>query len=138
MSFSDEIKMERDMLDQAEDVEFDPEMVVAQLLEDKSVVQHVTRTLTEEAESVVGYFRVGFAKGQQRAVIHFPLTPQLGEIPSVEAMLLDPVPGRVRITDRQRFGIRIEVALQQPVEANGSVMIEVIVTAAAKSKGVCE
>ena len=107
---------------------FDPELLISQMLEDSSIIQQVTRSRSGDSETVVGYFRCDFAQGQQRAVLHVPFTPLLNEVPSVEAMIMDDVAGKVRVTDRQKFGLRLEVVTQTPVDTRCAVLIEVVAT----------
>ena len=51
----------------------DPELILQQVLENRDLVQHVTRTRDAGIETIVGYFRVEFEPGQQRSVLHLSL-----------------------------------------------------------------
>lgn len=103
----------------------DPEILVAQMLEDPTILQQVTRTCREGVETLVGYFRCPLDAGQQRAVLHVPIEPVMAGSPAVEALVLE-VEGRVRATTCHPFGVRLEVVLDRPLEQAGSVVVEVV------------
>lgn len=109
-----------------EGFEIDPEIYLQQLLNDPALVQHVNRTESEGRQTVVGYFRVVFQPGQQRLVLHVPFSPPLAVIPQVEAHALDEQNVRVRITDSQKYGLRAEVILPNPVESERRFLVEVV------------
>ncbi len=109
-------------------LELDPELVIAQILSDPNLVQHVVRTNRDGIETMVAYFRCGFSTGLQRYVLHVPFSPAFGGIPDVSAMATEQADVRVRITDRQKFGARLEVVLPRPSECETSLLVEVIAT----------
>ncbi len=107
----------------------DPELMLEQILNDPSLVQHIVRTQTADAETLVAYFRCSFSVEQQRAILHIPFSPPLSNVPSVEAMVVENETARVRVTDRQKFGARLEVVLPQPAALETRLLVEAIVTA---------
>lgn len=109
----------------------DTELILQQLLENPKLVQHVCRTEEAGRETVVGYFRVGFAPLQQRQILHVPFTPPLKVVPQVEAHVTDHQDVRIRITDCQKFGIRAEIILAQPTDAHKKLLVEIIATESA-------
>ncbi len=112
----------------------DPELMLEQTLADPDLVQHVVRTKRDGAETIVGYFRCEFAPGQQRHVLHVPFMPAMATVPAIEAMVTEesslPESVRVRVTDQQRFGGRMEIVLPEPAVSALSVLVEVIAHAA--------
>jgi hypothetical protein len=117
------------LIDMEDSGEFlDPEVVLQQILDDPDFIQQVTRTAHEGRETITGYFRIVFKPGEQRQILHVPLTPPLKVIPRVEAHANDQQDIRVRITDRQKFGIRAEVILARATESTRRVLVEVIAT----------
>ena len=117
------------LIDMEDEGEFiDPEVVLQQILDDPDFIQQVTRTTHEGRETITGYFRIVLKPGEQRQILHVSLTPPLKVIPRVEARAIDQQDIRVRITDRQKFGIRAEVILARATESTRRVLVEVIAT----------
>ncbi len=106
----------------------DPEIVLGQILADPELVQHVLRTRNQEIETVTGYFRCAFAPRQQRFVLHIPFSPAMASEPHVEALVSEPENVRIRVTERRKFGARLEIILPVPTEAAMSVLVEVLAT----------
>ena len=106
----------------------DPEVVLQQILDDPDFIQQVTRTTHEGRETITGYFRIALKPGEQRQILHVPFTPPLKTIPRVEARVEGQQSIRVRITDRQKFGLRAEVILARATESIRRVLVEVIAT----------
>lgn len=117
------------LLEMEDDESFlDTEMILQQLLENPNLVQHISRTEESGRETVVGYFRATFEPRQQRQILHVPFAPPLKAIPQVEAHVTDQQDVRIRITDCQKFGIRAEIILSQPVQARKNLLVEIIAT----------
>jgi len=108
----------------------DPEILLRQILDDPNLVQHLTRTQHDGHETIVAYFRISFEPGQQRQILHVPFAPPLEFVPQVKAHATDHQEIRVRVTDRQKFGIRAEVILPAPATSVQRVLIEVIASEA--------
>jgi hypothetical protein len=106
----------------------DSELIVSHMLADPSLTQFCQRHVNGEGETLVGYFRCGFATHQQRFVLHVPFYPHFAEIPEVSATLFDDIRGRVRITDSQKFGARLEMVLDHPAVGAQQVWVEVTAT----------
>ncbi len=106
----------------------DPELILQQVLENPSLIQHVTRTLEAGRQTVAGYFRVEFEPDQQRSVLHIPFAPPLKIVPQVDAHVTDHQDVRVRVTDCQRFGVRVEVILDQASHSRQKILVEIIAT----------
>ena len=118
-----------------ETVEFDAEQMIAHVLSDPGVVQHVTRTRADGVETIAGYFRCPFKADQERSILHVPIVPALTEIPEVEALVMEDDAAsagnaRIRITDRQKFGLRLEVIRSGGKLPATDLMVEVTCTAA--------
>ena len=108
----------------------DPELALQQILENPNLVQHVTRTQIEECETIAGYFRIAFEPGQQHQVLHVPISPPFKSVPGIEANATDAQDVRVRITDGQKFGIRLEIILSHQTDSQRQILVEVIANAA--------
>ena len=104
----------------------DPELMLEQILADSNLIQHLTRTRSEGIETIAGYFRCTFLPGQQRHILHIPFVPPLAKIPTVDALVTDNAEVRVRVTERQKFGTRLEVVLPQPANEKFSLLVEAI------------
>lgn len=112
-----------------EDETWDAEVLIGQMLADPSLVQYVTRHHQDGLDSIAGYFRCQIEANQQRYILHVPFYPHFTRIPQVTASLTADREGRVRITDQQRFGTRIEVVLDQPAVNLQWIMVEVFASA---------
>ena len=110
------------------DLEIDLETMLAQILADPNLVQHLMRTRRDGVETLTAYFRCVFLPGQQRYVLHVPFSPAFAQMPVVNAMVTERSDVRVRITDCQKFGARMEVVLPQPGGSENSLLVEVIAT----------
>ena len=114
--------------------EVDLELVTERILADPDLTQHITRRNGEGQDTLAGYFRCQFEAEQQRYALHVPLYPPMSMIPEVEAIVMDSDAASVRVTDRQRFGIRLEVVLNRPLTKISNVMVEVIAVCTVESK----
>ncbi len=121
-----------DFLADDRSVELDPELMLAQLLADPHRIQHWVRTHRDGVDSIATYNRCDFVLGQQRYVWHLSFLPPFSFIPEIEARAAEDVDLRVRVTDRQKFGARLEIVLPQPAVANLSVLIEATATASSQ------
>lgn len=115
-------------------LELDPELLLAQLLEDPSLTQHLVRHRFETEETLVTYLRCEIAANLQRYILHVPFYPHFQAIPQVRASLFDDTSARVRVTDQQKFGARIEITLDHPASSDSQVMLEVSASAAISPK----
>lgn len=107
---------------------FDPELLSEQILADPHLVQHLVRTRQDGVEAITAFFRCEFSPGQQRYVLHVPFSPAFPGIPVVHATVSEREDVRVRITDNQKFGARLEVVLPHPAKSANSLIVEVIAT----------
>ena len=109
----------------------DSEQIVNHLLADPEVTQHVTRRSCDGVDSIIGYYRCQFDPTQERTVLHVPLHPPMVSVPDVDAMFVEQADSfRIRVTDRQKFGARLEIIRSAGHDQASSVMVEVILTAA--------
>ncbi len=104
----------------------DSEIALQQILETPGLFQHVTRSDQEGLETVVGYFRIDFEPNSQRHILHVPFSPPLKTIPQVDTNTLGEQEARIRITDRQKFGLRMEVILPHITDSSQQMIIETI------------
>lgn len=118
------------LLDMNDNGDFiDAEVVLQKILDDPDLVQHVTRNHHEGHETIAGYFRVDFQPREQRQILHVPFTPPLKAIPQVDTHATDNHDVRIRVTDRQKFGIRAEIILPRAAESSQRVLVEIVATA---------
>ena len=115
-----------DTLDESSEI--DLEVILAQILADPSLVQHVMRTRRDGVETVTAYFRCDFLPKQQRCILHVPFSPAFSELPIVNAMASERSDVRIRVTDCQKFGARMEVVLPPSSGSESSLLVEVIAT----------
>jgi hypothetical protein len=109
----------------------DGQQIVDHLLSDPSVTQFATRRNGDSVDSMTGYYRCKFEPSQERAVLHVPIHPPMAHVPEVEATFAEPVDSfRIRVTDHQKFGARLEIIRATGLDQPASVMVEVILTAA--------
>ena len=101
------------------------EVEFSELIAD-GITQKVTRSNRDGMDSIVGLFRCDFKPGQNHFVLNIPIHPPMSEIPEVEAMVSDENV-RSRITNRERFGIRLELNLNtgEPLEF---VFVETVIS----------
>ncbi len=104
----------------------DPESLIEQILADPEMTQHIIRSGPPESESQVSYFRCSFEPGRQRFALHVPLSPPLQSVPEVQTMVMDCDQARIRITDREKFGVRAEIILDQPAVSARQILVEII------------
>jgi hypothetical protein len=119
--------LNEDILDESSEI--DLEVMLAQVLADPNLVQHVMRTRNDGVETMTAYFRCDFSPGQQRYVLHVPFSPAFLEVPIVNSMFTEGSDGRIRVTDCQKFGARLEVILPPSGGSESSLLVEVIATA---------
>lgn len=115
-----------------EDSGFDAEALLQLTLGNPDLKQHITRCESEGVDTMICYQRVTLMPGERRHAVHITLNPPMPAIPEVEAFMVDPVPARIRTTDRQRFGTRLEIVLDEPVSVATQLMVEVMITAPLK------
>ncbi len=108
------------------DNSIDSEIALQQILETPGLFQHVTRSDHEGLETVVGYFRVDFEPNSQRHILHVPFSPPFKTLPQVDTNTLGEQDARIRITDVQKFGLRMEVILPQMTNSSQHMIIETI------------
>lgn len=111
-----------------EDAEIEPA-----ILSDTSIRQQVVRSVIEDEDFVSAISRVSVQAGADREVVHLPIHPPFATIPEVDAFVISGAESRIRVTQKQRFGLRLEVVLSRPAAATVETVIEVI--ARSKQKG---
>ena len=104
----------------------DSELTQPDILNDDRLLQQTQRTRDEHGEAQTGYYRCYFEPGQQRYALHVTIHPAMLERPTVETMVLNRDDVRVRVTDRQKYGLRIELILASPSETGSEAIAEVI------------
>ena len=110
-----------------------PQSSLESVLNDSELMQSITRRQSGGHDTFVGYFRCRFAAGQQRYSLHIPLYPAMEKVPDVEVMPIEADEVKARVTDRQKFGLRIELVLPKPTKSDQQILVEV--TAYAQANG---
>lgn len=95
------------------------------ILNDPDISLQLTRRAADEFDTLIGFFRCQFESQQQRFALHVPIYPAMNEIPEVEAVVLDCDDAKIRVTDRQKFGLRLEIVLSEPCPAMRKLVVEV-------------
>lgn len=95
------------------------------VMDNPQVTQHMVRSQQDGVDHVVAYFRLGFEAEQQRQILHIPFFPALNTVPKVEAHVTDQEGVRIRVTDVQKFGVRLE-AIRSGNLLKNTAVIEVI------------
>jgi len=95
------------------------------ILNNPDISQQLTRRTVDGLDTLMGYFRCQFAAQQTRYALHVPLYPAMNQIPEIEAAIVDGEQAKVRITDRQKFGVRLEIVLPQPPQSDQCLLVEV-------------
>ena len=87
------------------------------------ITQKITRSQTDGSDNIVGLYRLDFENDQLRYPLNIPIHPPLSEVPMVEAETMN-VSSRIRVTNCQRFGVRIEIVLHEKVDPGEPVFVE--------------
>ena len=98
-----------------------------QELHQSGLVQQYSRHRKDSTEYINGIFRCDFDVNQKRYALNIPIHPPLFEIPTVEAIGID-CDVRIRVTDCQRFGVRIEIAANDAINAASSRFVDVVIS----------
>ena len=107
----------------------DAQQIIDHLVSEPDVVQHVTRRRCDGVDSMTGYYRCDFEPSQERNVLHVPIHPPMASVPDVDTMFVEQVDSfRIRVTDRQKFGARLEIIRSSELDQSDSVMVEVMLT----------
>ena len=88
---------------------------------DPTVSQHIIRSHDGTQDLFTGEFRISIPPQQTVHVLHVPLHPPMDSKPTVEAFT-DNEALRIRVTEVQKFGVRLEIKAAASEEA----MVEVI------------
>ena len=78
------------------------------VMADPSVSQHIIRSHDGTQDLFSGEFRITIPPQQTIFVLHVPLYPPMNSEPTVEAFA-ENEGLRIRVTDVQRFGVRLEI-----------------------------
>ena len=112
-------------LDGAQHTGFEQDIEI--VLANPALKQHIVRTETDNVDRIVAYVRCGFQPGQQRQILHFPIYPAMEGIPNVQAMGVDESI-RLRVTDNQKFGVRLEILLDEVASEPIYVLVELVIS----------
>lgn len=103
------------------------------MLSDPAVKQIVLRSENDGIDQLVAYYRCEFEPDEKRHILHVPVQPPMAEQPEVQAFgVEDEI--RVRITDCQKFGVRLEILLDRATVEPQSIVVEIILNSSAHTK----
>lgn len=97
------------------------------------ITQKITRSQTDGSDNIVGLYRLDFENDQLRYPLNIPIHPPLSEVPMVEAETMN-VSSRIRVTNCQRFGVRIEIVLHEKVDPGEPVFVEFSISSPIESQ----
>ena len=89
------------------------ESIYELLAEQPDCQQLVVRRKTGNEETLFGFTCIHWQADQQTAVVHLPVFPAFASVPNIETEMLDGS-ARVRVTDCQPFGVRVELIRGRP------------------------
>ncbi len=92
------------------------------------ITQKITRMQHAGTETIVGVFRCDFESGQNRYILNIPIHPALQCVPEVESVVFEEG-FRVRTTDCEKFGVRLELANAEISNESRTIFIETVITA---------
>lgn len=91
------------------------------------IFQQWNRVQVDGHDQITGIFRCDFEPLQQRYALNIPIHPALANIPSVEAICLERA-ARIRKTDCQKFGVRLEVVLSETLNQAQVLFVDVVIS----------
>ena len=94
------------------DRDADPSANEIKELVESGITQKVTRAKRDGLDCVNGLYRLDFESDQHRHPINIPIHPPFVGVPAVEAETLF-VTSRIRVTNAEKFGVRLEVILNE-------------------------
>lgn len=103
------------------------------MLCDPAFQQIIIRTHRDGVDHLIAYFRCEFAADEKRHVLHVPVQPPMAVQPNVQAIGVDE-DIRSRITDCQKFGVRVEVLLDRVAAESKSVVVEIVINSPLKTE----
>lgn len=108
------------------DTPLEEDCVESPMLVDPSIVQQSTRSTLDGQDCISVTSRITIDAGADREVFHFPIQPPMNSTPLVDAYVVSGADVRIRVTQRQRFGVRVELILGQPADTATESVVEFI------------
>ncbi len=103
----------------------DIDQEIEQLISD-GIVQKITRSVDDGTDRLVGIFRCDLETGQTRYVLNVPIHPPMPGVPEVETMIIRGS-ARTRITNSEKFGVRIEIVANDTYDQPFSLFLETVI-----------
>lgn len=103
----------------------DIDQEIEQLISD-GVVQRICRSQVDGSDRLVGIFRCDLEAGQNRTILQIPIHPPMANIPEVESVILNGS-ARTRISNCQKFGVRIEIVTSEIYDQPTSLFLETVI-----------
>lgn len=117
----------------------DPDLLnyyVEALANAPSTSQIMFRTEEGGVETILSFHSITFLPNQKTEVVHLPFSPRLPHLPSVNGVLIGNIAGRIRVTDCQVYGARIEVILGRiPTEPVSTMLRLQVISAPLSDEG---
>ena len=92
------------------------------------ITQKITRCVDDNSERLAAVFRCDFQPDQSRYIVNIPIHPPLISVPEVEAVVLN-ASARTRVTNCEKFGVRIEVVCNEPSDEPKQLFLEAMIYA---------
>jgi hypothetical protein len=89
------------------------------------LVQHMTRRIDGDRETVVCLMRATFEPGQRQASLHASFCPPLEADPLCECEQVEGPEAAIKLTQAESFGARVELRLPRRPETGVSVVIRI-------------
>ena len=93
---------------------------------DSSISQQTIRSEYEGDDCLNITTRAVIPAGADRHVIHIAICPAMSTIPEVDAYVISGTEARIRVTQRQKFGVRLELIVGEVSEHKREAILEVV------------
>ena len=97
------------------------------IFSDTSISQQTIRSEFEGEDCLNATTRAIIPAGADRHVIHIAICPAMEAIPEVDAYVISGTEARIRTTQRQKFGVRLELVVGQVADQDRETILEVVV-----------
>ncbi len=124
--------MEPDVLNETFDEGLEEELLPIQT--DSTIFEQTTRSRHDGVDCMSITRRVKFLPDSDREIIHVAICPAMQDVPTVEAFVVSGHDARIRTTQCQKYGVRLEAIPSFKTE-NGTGEFETIIELLITSHG---
>lgn len=93
---------------------------------DSSISQQTIRSECEGEDCLNATTRAIIPAGADRHVIHIAICPAMSAVPEVDAYVISGTEARIRITQRQKFGVRLELVVGKVADHERETILEIV------------